>query len=258
MGENLADGRLRYDGGQVARLTLAAPERRNAISRAMWAALPPLCAAIAADDAVRVVVLQAEGEVFSAGADIGEFAEVYATPEATAAYNALVRAGQAALAALPRPVIAQVAGACVGGGCGLALSCDLIFAAPGARFGITPARLGLAYSWEDTAALVARVGPGRARDMLFSGRLLPAIEALAVGLIDRVEEDVAGAVAAYAADLAALSATSIRTAKQVINALVTPGQPGEAAARAVITAAFAGADFAEGKRAFQEKRKPRF
>ena len=256
--DTLADGRLTYIPGRIARLNLTGAARRNAISRAMWAALPPLCARIAADQAVRVVILAAEGEVFSAGADIGEFAQVYADAAGTGAYNALVRAGLAALAALPQPVLAAVNGACVGGGCGLALSGDLIFAGPLARFGITPARLGLAYCWEDTARLVARVGPGRAKDMLFSGRLLPGPEALAIGLIDRVADDPLGAALDYAAGLASLSAVSIRAAKLTVNALTAPGTPDQAAARAAIAAAFDSTDFAEGKAAFADRRKPVF
>jgi len=235
-----------------------APDRRNAISQAMWAALPPLCARIAADDTVRAVILSAIGSVFSAGADVGEFAQVHAAAASSAAYNALVRAGQAALAALPQPVLAAVAAPWVGGECGLALSSDLILAGPAAQFGITPARLGLAYGRKDTARLVARVGPGRAKDMLCSGRLVPADEALAIGLIDRVADDPLAAAQDYAVALAGLSPVAIRAAKTTINALTTPGHPEVPTARAAITAAFASADFAEGKAAFAQRRKPVF
>lgn len=263
-GEDFAEGRLHLVPGRIARITIAAPTRRNAISRAMWAALPVLCARIAGDQSIRAVILRAEpaadGPVFSAGADITEFAEVYATPDSTAAYNAAVRAGQQALADLPRPVIAAVAGACVGGGCGLALGADLRFAAEGARFGITPARLGLAYSLEDTARLVSVVGPSRAKDMLFSGRLLDAAEALRIGLVDRVvaPDALTAEVAAYAEALADLSPGSIRAAKAAVDAAASPDAARAAQARALVEAAFASADFHEGKRAFLEKRRPRF
>jgi enoyl-CoA hydratase/carnithine racemase len=259
-----ADGRLRLRPGRVAEIVLAAPERRNAIGRAMWAALPALCAAVAADAGIRAVVLRAEpgpdGPVFSAGADISEFAEVCATPESAAAYNALVRAGQQAVADLPRPVIAAVAGPCVGGGCGLALSADLRFAAQGARFGITPARLGLAYSVEDTARLVAAVGPSRAKDLLFSGRLLDAGEALHIGLVDRVvaPEALAVAVGDYAEALAELAPGSIRAAKATVDAVAAGDAAAVAAARALIAAAFGSAEFAEGRQAFAERRRPKF
>ena len=260
-----AGGRLLFVPGRIARLEIAAPERRNAIGREMWEALPAIAARVAADETCRVLVVSARsgpaGPVFSAGADIAEFAEVYATPESTAAYNARVRAAQAALRELPRPVIAEIAGACIGGGCGLALSCDLRFAARGARFGITPARLGLAYSYEDTAQLVAAVGPSRAKDILFSGRLLEADEALAAGLVDRILPDpgaLAAAVLDFAAELAALSPASIRAAKAMVNAITAPDPTRAAALRPQFEATFSGPDFAEGRAAFLARRPPRF
>ena len=262
--QTYADGCLRVDMGRVTVVELNAPSRKNAINRAMWAALPDICAAIARDDGVRAVILRGAagpgGPVFSAGADIGEFAVVYATPESTAAYNALVRAAQAALRDLPRPVIAEVAGPCVGGGCGLALSCDLRFSSDAAVFGITPARLGIGYSVEDTAALVEKVGPARAKDMLFSGRLLPAVEAHAVGLVDRVlaPQALGAATADYVAHLAGLSPQSIQVAKAVINRLVVPEGADMAALRARVAATFSGTDFEEGRAAFLARRPPRF
>jgi enoyl-CoA hydratase/carnithine racemase len=262
--EAWADGTLTLAPGRVAVLTLNAPARRNAISAAMWAAVPGIVERLAADGACRAVILNAApgagGPVFSAGADISEFDRVYSTAESTAAYNALVRAAQAALRDLPRPVIAEVAGACVGGGCGLALACDLRFAADSARFAITPSRLGLAYSWEDTAQLMEKVGPARAKDILFSGRMVDAAEALAIGLADRVfpDERLADEVRAYAGALADLSPASIRAAKATVNGLASGDAGAWEGARALFEASFAGRDFAEGRRAFAERRKPVF
>jgi enoyl-CoA hydratase/carnithine racemase len=260
--EEHADGALRLTPGRIARVQISNPARRNAIGLAMWQVLPVLCARLAGDAGLRVVILGAdpEGGAFSAGADISEFAQTYATADSTAAYNAAVRAAQGALRDLPCPVIAEVAGACYGGGCGLALSCDLRFAAASARFAITPARLGLAYSWEDTATLVEKVGPARAKDMLFSGRALAAGEALAIGLIDRVFADdaLAAETLAYAESLAALSPASIRVAKAMVNRLTQPDPAGRAEMQAAYEATFAGPDFAEGRAAFLERRPPRF
>lgn len=257
-----ADGQLRLIGtGPVATLELNQPDRHNAVSSAMWQALPEAVGAIEADAAIRVVLVRgAGGRAFSAGADISEFATLYADPERTAAYNAAVRAGQASLRHLERPVIAVVDGVCVGGGCGIALACDLRFASSAARFAITPARLGLAYSYADTAQLVEKVGPACAKDILFSGRMLAADEALAIGLIDRVvaPEELEGVVRNYAEDLALLSQTSIRAAKAIVNMLVDDGATAPAEAARLADAAFAGADFREGFQAFMEKRKPRF
>lgn len=257
-----AGGQLRLVGsGPVATLELNQPEKHNAVSSAMWSALPEAVAAIAADEAIRVVLVRgAGGRAFSAGADISEFADVYSDAGRTEAYNAAVRAGQAALRHLQRPVIAVVDGICVGGGCGIALACDLRFASSAARFAITPARLGLAYSYADTAQLVEKVGPARAKDILFSGRMLPAGEALSIGLIDRVvaPEELEGVVRNYAEDLAALSQTSIRAAKAIVNMLVDQGAGTPAEAAGIADASFTGSDFQEGFQAFMEKRKPRF
>jgi enoyl-CoA hydratase/carnithine racemase len=249
-----AEGRITVTPGRIAGIRLTAPDRRNAMSQAMWAALPRIAAAL--DPGTRAVILSAEGPVFSAGADIAEFDQTYATPAATAAYNALVRAGQQALADIPCPVIAAVQGAAVGGGCGLCLSADLILASPGARFGITPARLGLAYSWADTTRLVARVGPGAAKDMLFTGRLIGADEALRLRLIDRIADDPEGAARALADEIAALSSASQQAAKATVDG-IAHGAPREKA-QALIDAAFSGPDFAEGRAAFKARRPPQF
>ena len=262
--QTFADGCLRLTMGRVAVIELNAPARRNAVNQAMWAALPHVCAAISGDDGVRAVILRgvagAGGPVFCAGADIAEFAEVCATPERAAGYNAHVRAAQQALRDLPRPVIAEVAGPCVGGGCGLALSCDLRFASQAAVFGITPARLGIGYPVEDTAVLVQTVGPARARDILFSARLLPAAEALAIGLVDRVlaADALQAAVADYAGHLATLSPESIRVAKAVINRVAEGAATDMDDLRARVAATFSGRDFAEGRAAFLGRRPPGF
>ena len=152
-----ADGALRITcSGSIATIRIDRRNRKNAISRAMWQALPDIVSAIDGDERIRVVIVRGTRDAFSAGADIGEFAEVYANAESTSHYNATVRAGQAALRALPRPTIALIEGVCIGGGCGLALACDLRFASTEARFAITPARLGLAYSFATQPSLSKR------------------------------------------------------------------------------------------------------
>lgn len=258
MTETYADGGLILSPATVATLTLNAPATKNAMTRAMWRDLPVVAARIAQDETIRALVVTGAGRAFSAGADIGEFAEVYADAASAAAYNAIVRAGVAALRDLPRPVLAQIDGACVGGGVALALACDLRFAAAEAFFAVPPARLGIAYSPGDTALLVEKVGPARAKDLLFSARRIDAAEALAMGLVDRVlaADDLSAAVADYAAGLSRLSPASIRQAKATVNALAPATS--DPALAAALAALFTGPDFAEGRAAFLERRSPRF
>ena len=185
----------------LARIRLNSPARRNAVSRAMWRALPGICAAIEARADALVVVVEGAGGHFCAGADISEFDEVYRDALATRDYVDAIQDGLSALAALDRPTIARLSGVAVGGGLALAISCDLRFCAADAHLAITPAKLGLVYGHVETRRLVELVGPARAKDLLFSGRRIEPAEALAIGLVDRLAppEALEGSVGAYAA-----------------------------------------------------------
>ena len=171
-----------------------------------------------------------------------------------------MRRAQAAVAALPFPVIAEIRGACFGGGCSLALHCDLRFADETARFAITPAKLGLAYSFEDTRRLVSAVGPAKAKDILCSGRTLSSGEALRIGLIDFVHPsaELGDAVAEYASQLSGVSQSSIQVAKATVDSIAAGADGADAQLHAAFEATFSGPDFAEGCAAFREKRKPVF
>jgi enoyl-CoA hydratase/carnithine racemase len=242
-----------------ARIVLNRPERRNAISRAMWLALPAICAEIEAREDILVVLVEGAGGYFSAGADISEFADVYRDAAATADYTDAIQDGLRALIDLDRPTLAVIRGNCVGGGFGLALACDLRFCAADTFLAITPAKLGLLYGHAETRRLMGLVGPARAKDLLFTGRRIDTSEALAIGLIDRrVEAGVEEAALTYAQSLVDLSQASIRGAKRAVEAIaagMTAETPGY---RALIEAAALGPDFAEGRAAFGEKRKPAF
>ena len=250
---------LRCHGG-LAELVLTRPERQNAISRAMWQALARHCAAIEQDATVRVVLVRGEGAAFSAGADIAEFAHVFADRQAAHDYNELVQDALGRLEWLGRPTIAVIAGNCIGGGCALAAACDLRFAAADARLGITPARLGLGYSLGDVRRLTALIGPARAKDLLYSARLIGAEEALRLGLVDRVvpTHELAAAAEAYARSLLALSGNSQAIIKRMAALVQADAGTETAESRALRDGAVEHPDFAEGRAAFLAKRPARF
>ena len=256
-----AGGRLRLTVAAIAVLEFCQPDKRNAITMQMWEELPPILNTIAENADIRVLLVRGSGtEAFCAGADIGEFEEMYATPESTASYVNAVRRAQFELRHLPQPTLAWIYGDCVGSGCGLALACDLRFAANDARFGIPPARLGLAYSVGDTAQLVEKVGVARAKDLLFSARLLDSTEALSMGLIDReiTNDQLQADVWSYATGLAELSQISIRTSKKIINAIGDSSVPDNEELDRLYIETFSGDDMKEGYEAFLGHRKPVF
>jgi len=244
----------------VATLILNRPEKRNALTLAMWTALPGVLAGIAADRAAKVLVVRGAGGTFAAGADIGEFETVYATPDSSRAYFDRVGEAMQALAEFEKPTLAMIEGACVGGGLGLALACDLRIAATDARLALTPGKLGLVYSLPDTRRLVQAVGLSRAKDILFTGRLVNAAEALNIGLVDALHapDALAEAVADKTTQIASVSQWSARRAKRIVR-LIADGETAdtELTARWLIEAV-EGEDFREGRDAFLAKRKPVF
>ena len=260
---------LRAELGEdgVAVLTIDRPEKRNALTGAMWAALPELLRRLAAEPGLRVLLLTGAGGTFSAGADIAELREVYADPASADAYHAVNVVAEEALAAFPHPTLAVVRGACVGGGCQLAVACDLRFAAPDARLGITPAKLGIVYPAVPTVRLLRLLGPARAKYLLYSGELVSAATALTFGLVEEVAEDVEARALAFARTLAARSAQTQGAVKEVVAAALDSGDSsggddvGGAAQAAVAAweqASRTAPDVAEGLAAFLERRAPRF
>lgn len=244
--------RLNVDG-PVAALTVDNPARRNAVTDAMWRSLPGILKRAQNDDAVRAMIVTGEGGHFCAGADISEFDTLYGTPERALETGETLGAALQALADFPKPVIADIDGVCFGGGYALALACDVRFARDTARFGITPAKLGLTYPAADLERLVAVAGLANAKDLILSARTVGAREALQLGLINRVYAGQTGALTgarAYAQDLARRSPYS-QAAMKAVFADITHGRPAK-------DPAFDAKDFSEGLAAFKAKRPPKF
>ena len=248
--------------GGVGWLTFNNPERRNAVSLEMWQGLAQATSAFEADPEVRVVVLRgAGGRSFAAGADISEFEQHRANAEQKKRYGELAAGGHRGLAKLSKPLIAMIQGFCIGGGLAIALSADLRFATPGSRFAIPAAKLGLGYDYPGLAALARLVGPSATKDILFSARMLEADEALRIGLINFVVDDaeLESRVREYAARVAAnapMTVHAVKSAMQVFERY--SADPGAAEIAALVDACFNSDDYKEGRRAFMEKRTPRF
>ena len=242
-----------------ATLVLNRPDKRNALNVAMWASIPALVAEAEAEPEVKLLFVRGAGGVFASGADISEMPIVYATSKAALENDEKIQAAMTALENCAKPVIALIEGPCVGGGCGIALACDLRIGAIGSRYGVTPAKLGLVYGAADTRRLVQAVGLSMAKDILFTGRLLDAEEAHGVGLIDHLVdiEDLEDAANDYAQKIGAASQFSIRNQKAILRMLRT-GADDAPESRALFGESFEGADFKEGFEAFMNKRPAKF
>ena len=245
--------------GATAHLLIDRAAKRNAFTQAMWEQFPLLLAEAMANEAVKVILLRsAEPGIFCAGADIAEFGQGALDPDWRAANQAAIARAQIELARAEKPVIAVIDGDCVGGGCGLSIACDLRVASPRARFGITPAKLGLVYSLHDTKLLVDLVGPAQAKRILFTAQLLPAEEALRIGLIELLEDDLLTAATDLAATIASASSHSVRNTKKIVRRILDGQADDDAETKDLFAAAFTGDDFKEGVAAFLEKRKAEF
>ena len=246
----------------VGYLILDHPERRNATNFAMYSAIPGVVDGLAADDAVRAIVVRGAGDkAFSAGADISEFGERRSTDEGRAEYNAASAAAYAAMRGVAKPTIAMVRGFCVGGGAEVALLQDIRIGADDLRFGVTPARLGLGYDLDDTQLLVDAMGPQSAKELLISGELLGAAEALRMGFVSRVvpAAELADAVHDFARTIAERAPLTVKAAKAIVGeAAKEPAARDRDLCARLVADCYASEDYVEGQRAFAEKRKPRF
>jgi enoyl-CoA hydratase/carnithine racemase len=247
--------------GEVATLVLNRPDSHNAITLDMYRALPGLLDGLDDDSATKVIVVRGAGErSFASGADITEFREVRADADGARLYNRAVEAAERALERLRKPTIAMVHGYCIGGGAGLAMACDLRFADERARFGITPAKLGLVYSLESTKRLVDLVGPSQAKWILMSGQHVHAERARELGLFDDVvaTAELASVTYEFAELLCSRAQFTVRAVKEIVRRIVAGQTEEDDDTRELRNSSFDTDDYAEGVRAFLEKRAPEF
>jgi enoyl-CoA hydratase/carnithine racemase len=243
----------------VATLIINRPAKKNAINHAMWLEIARRMDAFSSDAAVRIVVLSGAGSDFSAGADIAEFATLR-DGEKAEAYEAANSAAFAAVRNARVPVIAAIRGLCLGGGFGLAAAADLRIAAGDAVFAVPAARLGLAYPQDAMQDIVFSAGPQMARYLAFSGERIDARRALAAGFLLEIvaPENLDARVASLAATIAANAPLSVHASKLSIRAVLSGDMVEIEAARKAGANTFASTDYAEGRAAFREKRKPDF
>lgn len=258
-----ADGKILAeikDG--VGRITFNQPEKRNAMSVAMWDGMAKALDAFEADASVRCVVLTGAGDkAFVSGADISQFDKVRSDADAQKEYARQTTGGRLRLANYAKPVIAEIRGFCMGGGLGIAMSCDIRIASDDSQFGIPAAKLGIAYGFDMVRHLVSLVGPAHAHMILMTGERFDAKEAERVGLINRVvpAADLSATVAKLTATLAVNAPLSLFANKQTVKAVLQDEKDRDMAAiNAAMAACFDSADYREGRTAFMAKRKPAF
>ncbi len=245
--------------GTIASVTFSRPEIRNAFNRGMWEGLAEIMAEFSADDTLRVVVLRGAGGAFSAGADIGAFAEERGTRALEDRYGEIVHRGMQSIRLCRHPVVALIEGACIGGGAGIATMCDFRVGGEGIRFGITARNLGIWYAYAEIDPILSLVGSGVAAELLIEGRIFNGREAYEKGLLSRVvpDREVAAEALALAQRIAEGSPLSARFHKQAIRRLRGP-LPLTAAEEAEANGFAETEDFQNAFRAFLAKQKPRF
>ena len=246
--------------GAIATVTLSSPGRMNALDKTMWAQLGGAMRDLGADDSLRCVVIQGDGDkAFAAGADIAEFKNERANSAQAKAYSQGGIGWMHSVAECRHPTVALIQGACVGGGLLIASQCDLRICNESARFGVPVKNLGLTESYDELQAMMRVIGPASSLEILLEGRIWSAREAYEKGLVSRVVADDKVVEEAYAAarrisDGAPLVA---RWHKKFIRRLLDP-RPLTQEERDEGYACFDTEDFKTGVAAFLTKQKPEF
>ncbi|MGH6773813.1 enoyl-CoA hydratase-related protein [Brucella tritici] len=241
----------------VAIVTLNRPKQRNAVTYAMWCELAERFRQFDSDPDVRAILLTGAGGDFSAGADISEFDAVRGGPEESTRYEVAVDAAGDAIYDVSKPTIAVLRGYCLGGAAHLAMSCDFRIAEESAVFGIPAARLSIVYGVSATRKLFSLVGVTEAKRILYSANRFYASQALGNGFIDALVDDATAAALERANAMVANAPLTIQGAKFILNGCAR-GDLDRTEAERLIDHASSSADYAEGRKAFAEKRSPRF
>ena len=256
------DKMLSRRDGRVGTIVFNNPERHNAVSLEMWEAGARMLEEFAADDGIGVVVLTgAGGKSFVSGADISKFESERATEEAVARYGVMVEKLYADIHNFPKPTIAMIRGYCIGGGLGLALSCDLRICTERSRFALPAAKLGLGYGYPGLKRFVDTIGPAFTKELFFTARQFNAEEAREMGLVNRIVSDneIEAYVKDYADCIASNAPLTVRATKYIVGqVLEEDAKRNLERSNDLVKQCFASRDYAEGRKAFLEKRKPVF
>ncbi|MBZ4653037.1 MAG: enoyl-CoA hydratase [Peptococcaceae bacterium] len=252
---------VNYDG-PLGWLIFNNPRKRNALNLEMWRGIPEIIHKFNEDENIRVIILRGAGtEAFASGADISEFGELRSSLATSERYNRATEEAFSAIKSSAKPVIAMIHGFCVGGGCAIALQCDLRVASEEARFGIPAAKLGIAYGYEAVKQLVNVAGAPFAKEMLFTGRVYDAETALRMGLIHHKVPtlELETFTREYVLTIARNAPLTIRSVKMAVEEyLKEPELRDLHKVELEMARCFDSQDYQEGYRAFLEKRKPRF
>jgi enoyl-CoA hydratase/carnithine racemase len=258
----MTDKMLSEAAPPIGTMTFNTPARHNAVSSDMWARAAEIMTQFSEDPAIRVVVVTgAGGKAFVSGADISKFEDERANAAAEEAYHANTSAARDKLVNCPKPTIAKIRGYCIGGGVATALGCDIRICSDNARFAVPAAKLGLGYDYDGIRRLVDVVGPSFAKEIFYTARQFSAQEAKDMGLVDRVvpEATLDGYVRDYALTIAGNAPMTMHAAKtSILQALKDPADRDLALCERLVDACHDSQDYVEGRKAFMEKRKPRF
>lgn len=242
--------------GAVATLSFNRPDRRNAMTWDMYERLVELCEIVDDDDEIRVWVLRGAGDkAFISGTDISQFPAFQDDPQAGIDYEANIDRVVGRLGAVTKPTIALINGYAVGGGLMIALHCDLRIATPKSKFCVPCVRLSNCLSMANYAKLLELIGPARTLEMMYTGRLIDASEALAFGMLNAVivEDDIDAHVAELATNISAAAPITVHVSKEAVRRLTRETLPD---GDDLIQACYRSEDFQEGVAAFLEKRDP--